>query len=56
VGGNGRLSSASRELKSLGTLMPSLSDELIASISLLLPFFDKQFEYSLSVWLVRHTI
>jgi hypothetical protein len=26
-----------------------LSDELLASISLFLPFFDKQFEYSLSL-------
>jgi hypothetical protein len=28
---------------------PRLSDEFIASISLLLPLFDKQFEHSLSI-------
>jgi len=32
-----------------GAIQWRLSDELIASISLLLPFFDKQFEYSLSL-------
>jgi hypothetical protein len=35
---------------------PRLSDEFIASISLLLPLFDKQFEHSLSICFVGHTI
>jgi hypothetical protein len=30
--------------------------EIIASIFLLLSLFDKQFEYSLSFWLVGHSI